>query len=236
MRLIAVTLCLISLLVGCAQIEVIRPQNPQRNEATLRPPVDQIAVANIGDTLIVQGRTIYVPAIKLLDAYESEWIRNGGIRCCAFVFARGAVLREVGQHNGVPIFVGHAAGGLSSIDGLRNEFWGIGVRDNGRVEYVYGGGGVIAETPGRVVNFEKTQIVTETNDTFQQHFIYGGRNADSLFFTYREYSGGMARPAFTQDVTYSLRDGSTIGFKSLRIEVIQATNMSITYRVVSAFQ
>jgi hypothetical protein len=47
----------------------------------------------------------------------------------------------------------------------------------------------------------------------------------------------MARPSFTQDIDYELnKDGSTIiGFKGLRIEVIKATNIDITYKVVKDY-
>ena len=45
----------------------------------------------------------------------------------------------------------------------------------------------------------------------------------------------MARSAFTQEVQYDLKESKIIGFKNVRIEVIEATNSSITYKVLKAF-
>ncbi len=41
----------------------------------------------------------------------------------------------------------------------------------------------------------------------------------------------MARPAFTQDLTYDHKNGETtvVGFKGLRMRVIDASNTKVTY-------
>ena len=55
---------------------------------------------------------------------------------------------------------------------------------------------------------------------------------------FREFKDDMARPAFTQDIEYDLeKDGtSIIGFKGLRIEVLRATNIDITYKVLKDYK
>ncbi|MAD94765.1 MAG: hypothetical protein CML33_04625 [Rhodobacteraceae bacterium] len=69
-----------------------------------------------------------------------------------------------------------------------------------------------------------------------QRFIYNGRIGDTLKFSYREFTvSGYARDAFTQDVQYDLKEGSIIGFKGARVEVIEATNREITYKVIAYF-
>jgi hypothetical protein len=237
MRTLLVMLSIASLatLVGCAQIDRFSPSATERTEATLKPSVGERTTATLGDTLIVQGRTVYAPSIRLKESYETEWIRNSGGRAFPFVFEQGAVLREVGQYKGIPIYIGPAKGGLVGSDGKQFGAYGLGVRSDGQVDYVHLSGSIIPETPNRRAQVENIQVVYETKETFQQQFIYSGRNADSLFFTYREFSGDLARPAFTQNVTYSVRDGTTVGFKNLRIEVINASNVTIDYRVLSPF-
>ena len=44
-----------------------------------------------------------------------------------------------------------------------------------------------------------------------------------------------ARPAFNQDVQYDLSEGKTIGFKGARVEIVEATNTNIRYRVLAHF-
>jgi len=48
----------------------------------------------------------------------------------------------------------------------------------------------------------------------------------------------MSRPSFTQDIDYELnKNGNTIiGFKGLRIEILKATNIDITYRVIQDYK
>ena len=45
----------------------------------------------------------------------------------------------------------------------------------------------------------------------------------------------MMRPAFTQDIQYDLKESNIIGFKGVRIEIIEATNRHIKYKVLNSF-
>lgn len=67
--------------------------------------------------------------------------------------------------------------------------------------------------------------------TFSQELIYLGRSGDELSFKYREFSGSLARPAFSADLTYDLSESQTIGYRGARIEIIEAGNQQIRYRV-----
>jgi len=85
------------------------------------------------------------------------------------------------------------------------------------------------------INFENTTYIDRSAPGFYQELIYNGRTGDAVRFLYREFANDMARPAFSQDVQYDLREGSTVGFKGARIEVLDATNVNIKYRVLSHF-
>ena len=71
---------------------------------------------------------------------------------------------------------------------------------------------------------------------FSQELIYNGRVDNYVKFIYREFRNQMARSAFTQEVQYDLGLSSEIGFKGVRIEIIDATNSEITYRVENHFE
>jgi hypothetical protein len=79
------------------------------------------------------------------------------------------------------------------------------------------------------VNYDKC------SSCFRKEFIFNGKSENNLKFIYREYSDNMLRPAFTQELQYDLRDGNIIGFKGLRIEVINANNTSIRYKIIKYF-
>jgi hypothetical protein len=71
--------------------------------------------------------------------------------------------------------------------------------------------------------------------SFQQELIYNGRVGDSVKFLYRELGDNMLRSAFSQEVQYDLTDGNEIGFKGARIQIVDATNLNLKYRVIQSF-
>jgi len=75
-------------------------------------------------------------------------------------------------------------------------------------------------------------------DSFKYVALYQGRAGESIRVSYREFKDDMARPAFTQEIDYTLAtDGrTTIGFKGMRIEVIKATNTNISYKVLHDYE
>jgi len=84
-------------------------------------------------------------------------------------------------------------------------------------------------------SIKKTTKTVVSEASFKQELIYNGRLGDGLKFIYREFSGDMARPAFTQDIQYDLKTSNIIGFKNVKLEVISATNTVIKYKVISNF-
>ena len=70
---------------------------------------------------------------------------------------------------------------------------------------------------------------------FQQTLVYLGKDGNKITFSYREFEDDFARPAYTMDVTYSLDESNIIVFKIAKIEVIDASSSSITFRVLDNF-
>lgn len=83
--------------------------------------------------------------------------------------------------------------------------------------------------------FREVNLVDEDQPSFKQEFIYNGRYQDNLKFIYREFSKDLARPAFTQEVQYDIANESVVGFKNLLIEVVEASNTKIRYKVLQTF-
>lgn len=72
-------------------------------------------------------------------------------------------------------------------------------------------------------------------NTFQQSIEYAGRSRDILKFTYSEFTGGFARQAFTRDFQVDLSEGKVAAYKGAIIEIIEATNIQIKYKVIRNF-
>ena len=86
-------------------------------------------------------------------------------------------------------------------------------------------------------NTKFTIVIKEEIDASKGGFVnfdivYTGRDKDSIKFIYREYSpNDIAKPAFYQSLTYDIRS-KFIRFRNLRIEVLDANDEKITYKVL----
>lgn len=84
--------------------------------------------------------------------------------------------------------------------------------------------------------YSRARHAVEYSDSFQQTLIYSGRIGSKLNISYREFSNNRARPAFSNDVEYDFLTSNIIGYKGAQLEIINADNSSITYRLISNFR
>lgn len=84
-------------------------------------------------------------------------------------------------------------------------------------------------------DYEKSKRLSEQEDSFQQTLIYNGRVGDRINIGYREFSSSLARPAFNNEVEYDLSTSNEISYKGASLEVIEAGNSGITYRLIRNF-
>jgi hypothetical protein len=80
--------------------------------------------------------------------------------------------------------------------------------------------------------FEKADDGIPQEGAFRAEMLYSGLTGSTLRATYREFKDDFARPAFFQELQYELSESRTISYKSIRIEVLDATNMRLEYRVL----
>lgn len=86
------------------------------------------------------------------------------------------------------------------------------------------------------IPFEKSEmgyIKGRTND-----LLYDGIANGVLRVTYREYIDSTAQPAFYQQVNYELNPNgiTTLNFKGVEIEVLDASDNKMTYKVIKGFR
>ena len=73
-------------------------------------------------------------------------------------------------------------------------------------------------------------------NSFQQTIEYAGKSANQLKFIYSEFNHGFARDAFTREFQVDLNEGNIAAFKGALIEIEEATNVNIRYKVIRNFQ
>lgn len=72
----------------------------------------------------------------------------------------------------------------------------------------------------------------------EMELVYSGKTDSTLRLSYREYVYDrtvlLARPAFSQDLTYDLKISKQIAFQDILLEVQDADNSKVTFKVVKA--
>jgi hypothetical protein len=186
----------------------------------LQPELNRDTFAEIGETLIEKEVGYKYDAIKLLTLARA---RNYYVKT---EIKNGELLINDSETQGHLLF--------SSED----KSYGIAIpKQGGNTEMFVSTDGfhiriIPLEGP---VEFEKMKVPIVGKEYFKQEFIYNGKVGNGLKFIYREFIDNTARPAFTQDLQYDLAEGNIIGFKGLRIRVINASNTKIEYEVQSNF-
>lgn len=191
------------------------------------PPLGVIATANVGDTLLRQGRLALHDAIFLRQDVD---VGTFG----AYTLRRGYYLR-IGEDAQSEFYQpGRSDGGGAIVKAA--------LADPPKAVQAYKGDNRLCvvtvfnvSTCTSQAEFERTTRPAATAHSFQQTLIYSGRVGARIRVGYREYSNNLARPAFNNDVEYDLKDSTVIGYKGARIEVLEATNEYIKYRVIRNF-
>lgn len=81
--------------------------------------------------------------------------------------------------------------------------------------------------------FDKVPVASA--NSFQQSLIYSGKVGNRVRIGYREFSGNFARPAFNNEAEYDLSESKVIGYKGARLEILEATNELIRFKLLANF-
>lgn len=72
-----------------------------------------------------------------------------------------------------------------------------------------------------------------TDDSYVTEIVYSGSSGTTLYITGLEYRHGLRRLDRTNALRYDLEKGRIIAYRNIRIEVIEAGNLFLVYRVIS---
>lgn len=216
-----------ALLAGCATST--RPV-ASRIETVDRPGANEVATANLGDSLLTRGVVYWRQAIRTSGPTQI----NMGVGNTV-VAPQGTYVYRFEDDKaryfmgGPPVSSGLATG--SFVDGglclARTSDVIIGVS-------AFPGG--CGDKNLAAASFESVTVPdSAVSNIWRKELIYNGRSGDTIRVIYREYSGDLARPAFTQELQYDLSQQTEIGFREVRLQVEAATNTSIRYRVLQTF-
>ena len=213
------TIFLTLLLCACTSVPI--------NDVSTRmsfdiPAVNETAIARIGDYLLDKGTRWEISAIEVQNTFRED-----------FYTVPAGIYRQIGEdaekisYEATGITVGLLAEPSSAL---------LIFKENPNELCIASTSNIYGCFDSPEANFIESTVVDVRRNSFQRTLIYNGKIGDVLRISYREFSDGIARPAFTNDVEYDLSQSNIIGYQGAELEVLDADNTSITYRVLSTFR
>jgi hypothetical protein len=198
--------------------------NPQKIE-TIKPPLNEISETEVGENLVEKESGGKYKGLELTETFKFKHPSNTK----PFELESGSIFILTQESTKYEYYT------------KEGSIWGIAIeKTSGKAELARNINGMGRYTlEGKEIpqqQYKTTNIPVLKSNYLRQEFIYNGKINTGLKFTYREFSNDLARPAFTQDLQYDLSEGNIVGFRGLRIEIINAQNTKIKYRVINYFK
>lgn len=210
-------------LVGCATpLTNYQPQVKMISE----PPTGSINTAQIGDKMLMQGNIVEREALYFPATQKTSFQHT---------IQQGYFPKQGDSDEYIQYSISNESGAGKVIDGvLSDPTQAITLRkaDNAICMFTIYNMNVDCKTG---LNFEKKNWSTASANSFQQTLIYSGKVGNKINVGYREFSSDLARPAFNNEVEYDLKESSQIGYKGALLDVVDANNQMIKYKVIRNF-
>lgn len=223
MKRIFLALPIVLLITGCAtSLDNYQPTTQQISE----PPINSINTVNVGDQMLNQGKVTKSEALYFPTTQKTSFqhtIQQG-------YFPKKGESDEYVQYS-----ISNEIGAGKIIDGvLSDPTQALTLRksDNAICMFTIYNMNVDCKTG---LNFEKRGWAVSGANSFQQTLIYNGKVGSKINIGYREFSDSMARSSFSNEVEYDLNDSKEIGYKGALLNIIDANNQMIKYKVLKNF-
>jgi hypothetical protein len=193
------------------------------------PAVGKEAEVEVGQTMVAAYVVRRLPAIQLKTVVSGK--------AFGFRVEVSPGLLPLQGHNSdgdfyqQPSGIGLTTFGVAQSDGRGGVF--VPRQHEAKPELYWSfstGAGNMAETQDLV--FEPAFSDEADGSSVQRQLVYSGISKGVISILYREFVDDVARPAFSQALTYDLADGDEIGYRGARFKVIKANNTGIRYLVL----
>lgn len=220
------SLCLVGLLsvfTGCATVSHNYTADV-RDIST--PQVGETITVYIGEHMLTQGKMITTDAVqintenKVYAAFRvlpGLYVKSG--EDVSYIYYK--VDNSVKGAGSLPAILPGMPAHTLSISKKENKFCIIGYDNVNRCS--------------KNLNYATTKVNIPKSDTFQQTLIYSGKIGNKINIGYREFSNDVARPAFNNDVEYDLSESKQIGYKGALLEILEANNQFIKFKLLKSF-
>lgn len=211
---------------GCVSQAKVERGNV-KSEPVFSPPVNQVSIVSLGDRMMYQAFGWNV------DCIAPTVTKSNSFSMGMATLEIRANVKMCGDAEGTNLF----RPDYKVVTGSGGQF------DYTIVEVVKRDGSsdlCMSGYTSYCVNYQASEIARATEfksamNSLQQSIEYMGREGDVAKFLYSEFKDGMARAAFNREFVVDLSKGSTVNFKGATVEILNATNTTLEYRIEKYF-
>ncbi len=233
-------------IVGCSSSPIV-PLTPEHgiaiNEVSF-PITGELVEKNIGDVMVKKGRLELQDALNIVK--QTKFNKKDGdssILTCALavepqvIFLRGKYQTEKIQadcYGSINTRRTLADGGTNfNCPGAPLISADICKEPDGDIFLAF-----LSQRAELKQDFDNLQFVKkvpQTGESYIQEIVYNGRVGDKARFVYKEYSSESTKPDFFQEFETDLSNSNYVSFKSLKLEILEATESSVAYKLLESF-
>lgn len=197
------------------------------------PAKNTVVNASPGEPIVLTREVVVRDGIELLETVRVDGKYNGFTN--TYIVKPGALV-FVGSGQGGKFYSGEDKVNQIVETSGTNQFVDGGIfipnsSDDGHSVFLDNYSAVI-EPINRKVAFKKKDVISVPDDSLKQELVYTGKSGNDISLEYREYKGRIARPAFSQTLTFDISEDNVVGFRGALIEVLEAKNSGIRYKVI----
>ncbi len=218
---------------GCATHQVVETRTPVLEKVGQIPKLDTLNTVPVGGSVFSQFRYWSRTGHRLLAPVDVRLSLGGRVVAAKNDF----LLKSIAD--GQPAFCTETRAYVDGLVGPYKPACFLERGGPGVFTHVTAAPSMVwfeTKLPDGGVPYESSELAVERPDAFRFELLYQGASNKTLRLAYREFKNDLARPAFFQDVSYDIDTfPMQVSFRSVRIEVLEAGNNGMKYRVLSGF-
>jgi hypothetical protein len=233
----------IMIMTACSSSPIVPFEGANIQEVSY-PELGADITKSIGDVMVRKGRIDIRKSLNI--SHQIQFNKSDGessIMTCAltvepqFVYIHGSYETKKIQAEcyGSVNFRRTLADGTTSFNcpGTPLVAGDICLKENGEIFLAFLGYRLDLEQDFEYLHFEEQ--ASSGPDNYVEELVFNGLDGENIVFVYKEYDGHATKPIYFQEFNSSLKDGSIVQFKGLKIEVIEVTGTTITYKLMKSF-
>jgi hypothetical protein len=206
-------------LTGCSQLS---PTYPTSEEAII-PELNTVRTINVGEVIITEYKKYVIPSIEI---EESIYVNSGSrSRDRINISSRDIYLSAFSDKN--QLFCNDNVCLQDSNQDNKIDTYYMRVNKN-----------IVNQTLlDKPIKYKRKKSIFEDDKAFNYELLFQGMANDVIRLLYREYTGNMARPAFHQELTYTIKGEYPfdINFRNEKIRIHKIEDNTLSYEILSSF-